>query len=209
MSPLDGTLEVKCFLSEEAAAKLSPRDFVPIFHEWIRSDRLPEETLIDVADYSHLRGGPGVVLVGHRAAYGLDAVAGRLGLSYRLGPSAAESRMPRLELALFRALRACRALEEEGPRGIVRFRTDEVRLRFLDRLRAPRARQTRAAALAETAPFFERIFSGARSLEIRDLSPVGDGEPLGLVIETAPPPPLGILLARVSRDGRGTSAAED
>jgi hypothetical protein len=40
----------------------------PLFHEWIRTDRLPDETFIDVADYSHLKDGPGVVLVAHRSA---------------------------------------------------------------------------------------------------------------------------------------------
>jgi hypothetical protein len=168
------SLEVKWFLSAQSSADLAPEDFVPIFHEWIRADRLPDETLIDVADYSHLKEGPGVVLVAHRSAYGIDSVGGGLGLTYRDG-----SKAPRLEDTFVRALRACQALENEG----FHFRTDEVRIRFLDRLRAPNA--------GAAAPFLERLFSGAGTLEIRE------NEPGSLVVETAPGLSLTTLLGRL------------
>jgi hypothetical protein len=195
MSPIG----VKWFLSEESSANLEPSDFVPLFHEWIRTDRLPDDTLIDVADYSHVRGGPGVVLVAHRSAYGIDSADGGLGLSYRLARAERGSNASGLELAFFRSLRACRALEEE-PRERLRFRTDLVRLRFLDRLRAESAETA--------APFLERIFAGGGSLEIRESPPPREGEPAGLVIETATPLPIATLLARLSGEAQGGSAPD-
>ncbi len=195
MSPL----EVKWFLSAESSANLEPRDFVPLFHEWIRSDRLPDEALIDVADYSHVRGGPGVILVAHRSAYRIDFVDGGLGLTYRLARAEEEASPSQLATAFFRSLRACRELEEKGPRGILRFRTNEVRVRILDRLRTPSAESA--------VPFLERIFSGAGDLETRETPQSREGEPFGLVVETAPPAlPLATLLSRLSRESWGGSA---
>lgn len=39
-----------------------------VFHEWIRSSFL-DDILVDVADYGHVAGGPGVILIGHRCNY--------------------------------------------------------------------------------------------------------------------------------------------
>jgi hypothetical protein len=197
MSPL----EVKWFLSAESAAGRTPRDFVPVFHDWIRAGRIPDETLIDVADYSHLREGPGVVLVAHRSAYGIDFAAGALGLTYRLGRGAAgEAIRARLELALSRSIRACRWLEEGDPGGTLRFRTNEVRLRVLDRLRAP--------AAGTVVPALKEIFSGGGAVGIRETARDEAGL-FGLVVETATAVPLASLLPQRARDvepgGAGTS----
>ena len=53
--------------------------------EWIRDDRL-SGTLIDVADYSHMHNGPGVVLVAHEFMVSVDEQDGYVGLrvSHRL-----------------------------------------------------------------------------------------------------------------------------
>jgi len=197
MSPL----EVKWFLSAESASGLTPRDFVPVFHDWIRAGRIPGETLIDVADYSHMREGPGVVLVAHRSAYGIDFAAGALGLTYRLGRGpAGEAIRSRLELALSRSIRACQWLEEGDPGGTLRFRTNEVRLRLLDRLQAP--------AAEAVVPALKEIFSGGGAVGIRETAR-DEGELFGLVVETATPVSYASLLARLAREveqgGVGTS----
>lgn len=41
---------------------------IATFHDWIRSHAL-DEVLVDVADYSHVPGGPGVVLIGSDYTY--------------------------------------------------------------------------------------------------------------------------------------------
>lgn len=50
---------------------LTPK-VVATFHEWIASHALGE-VLIDVADYSHVPGGPGVVLIGYDYNYSVAA----------------------------------------------------------------------------------------------------------------------------------------
>jgi len=53
--------------------------FVALFHEWIQQRALPG-VLLDVADYTHVPDGPGVILVGHSTTFALDRGDGRLGL---------------------------------------------------------------------------------------------------------------------------------
>ncbi|HXT16154.1 MAG TPA: hypothetical protein VN706_11030 [Gemmatimonadaceae bacterium] len=52
---------------------------VPIFQQWIR-DGAFAGVLLDVADYTHVPDGPGVVLVGHETTFSMDRSDGRLGL---------------------------------------------------------------------------------------------------------------------------------
>ena len=54
---------------------------IPVFHRWIREQAMPE-LLIDVADYSHVPAGPGVMVIGHEANYSVDNRENRLGLLY-------------------------------------------------------------------------------------------------------------------------------
>jgi len=59
----------------------SPRklaEYIPVFHGWIQRQALPEHLLIDVHDYSHVPGGPGILLVAHEANISVDTT----GLTY-------------------------------------------------------------------------------------------------------------------------------
>lgn len=47
-------------------------EFIPIFHGWIQRKALAGHQLIDVHDYSHVTGGPGILLVAHEANINLD-----------------------------------------------------------------------------------------------------------------------------------------
>ena len=54
--------------------------FIPVFHDWIRLKSLPG-TLIDVADYRHVPGGPGIMLISFDINYAMDHGDGQFGLS--------------------------------------------------------------------------------------------------------------------------------
>ena len=56
-------------------------DAIPAFHSWIQQGP-GEELLIDVVDYRHVPAGPGVVLIGHEADYGLSETPGGIALTY-------------------------------------------------------------------------------------------------------------------------------
>ena len=64
------------------AGEIELEKLVPVFHEWIRVKKIPDELLIDVADYAHVPQGPGVVLIGHQSDYYLDVADKRPGLLY-------------------------------------------------------------------------------------------------------------------------------
>ena len=46
---------------------------IPVFHRWIQTGAV-EGLLIDVADYSHVPQGPGVMLIAHEGNYALENV---------------------------------------------------------------------------------------------------------------------------------------
>ena len=111
---------VKIDLKVLAAARspLPLERAIPVFHRWIQ-ERSLDELMVDVADYTHVPEGPGVVLVCHDAIYSLDSGGGALGLLYSrrrethasLGPIA--SLDDRLASVFRRALVACGKLERD------------------------------------------------------------------------------------------------
>jgi len=133
--------------------------FIPALHRWIREQVL-DELMIDVADYGHVKDGPGVLLVGHASDYCWEQSEGRPGVSYtrkRDAPPPAE----RLADALRRALNAARLLEREPGLEGLRFKTDELLVQALDRLHAPADAAGFAELKAELEPLVARLFPGA------------------------------------------------
>ena len=53
-------------------------EFIPIFHRWIQNKAL-SDLLIDVADYSHVHAGPGILLIAHEGNYAVDETGNRRG----------------------------------------------------------------------------------------------------------------------------------
>lgn len=124
-------VQVKLFASEGQDKPLE--SFIPVFHRWIREDALGE-MLMDVADYTHVPKGPGVLLVGHGSDYSIDQGEGRPGLLYarkRDLPGGAKL----IEDGISRALKAAELLngdsEVTGPRA---FSSHEILFTFPDRL---------------------------------------------------------------------------
>ena len=131
-------LDLKVLVRDTSRAEAE--EFIPVFHRWITERVLPE-LLIDVADYSHVHEGPGVLLVGHDAIYAWDLSRGEPGLLYSrrretspelVGIDALESRV---ESLLKCAFRACDLIEAE-PRleGRVAFDRHRLELSVNDRL---------------------------------------------------------------------------
>jgi hypothetical protein len=159
------------------------RDLIPVFHDWIKRRAL-DELLIDVHDYSHVHEGPGVILVGHEAHYGMDRREGRLGMVYRArrtppGPIGQE-----LGSAVRRAANAAK-LASEALDGLA-FDAGELLVGFEDRLRAPNDAATFEAFAEELEQLTKRLFTGAGSVERageeRDVFSVrltGEARPLG------------------------------
>jgi len=136
-------IHVKLFV--EDPAEITITDAIAVFHRWIQNSSVPG-LLIDVADYSHVVNGPGVVLIGHEAYYSLDLAKGRLGLLYQCRAKGDGSDVENLREA-WAAARSAAALLEQEPEfiGKLRFRQDELGITLNDRLLYPNTDETWSA----------------------------------------------------------------
>jgi hypothetical protein len=142
-------------------------DVIPVFHRWIQQAALPD-LLIDVTDYSHVEQGPGVLLIGHEAIYGLDQRGGRLGLLYnrRVAATGPEP----LPQAFEAAQRACRLLEAAFP-GRLTFSQDEIEITWNDRLLHPNTDEGWQAVEPEVRQFAGAHFGAATFTVTRATDP--------------------------------------
>lgn len=125
---------------------LRPRQLVPVFHRWIQTQAITDHLLIDVADYSHVPDGPGVMLVAHEGNFSLDLGGGRMGLAYNRKIPAAGALADRLRHLARTVLEACQRLEDDPAlTGRIRFQGDQLVVFANDRLHAPNRPDTLAA----------------------------------------------------------------
>ncbi len=147
-------INVKLFVRNPEKVDLEA--VVPVFHSWIQG-QIFDELLLDVADYSHVPDGPGVVLIGHEADYALDNTDGRLGVRYNRKAPWPGSNRERLVQATRSALSALHRLEQDFN---LHFNNREVEIVVNDRLLAPNTDETRRAAEPELKAFLDQLFGG-------------------------------------------------
>jgi hypothetical protein len=161
-------IQIKLFASEWKGAKVE--DAIPVFHRWIQTGALPG-LWIDVADYSHVPAGPGVLLIGHEANVSLDEGDGRIGILYNRKSLAGGDARANLDAAHAMALAAAKQLESEPEfAGKVRFSSDEVQVILNDRLLYPNTDETMAKVSVDLGEFLSRAVGGTAEL-IRNLNP--------------------------------------
>ena len=163
-------VQIKLYAKDSTDAPID--SYITVFHRFIQENAL-EDLLIDVADYGHVPQGPGVLLVGHAGDYSLDEGEGRPGLCYLRKRDLPEGSNLVLD-GLSKTLRAAELLEQreevKGPKG---FSTDEILLRFPDRLAVQNdeegfseVRDMIHKALSEAFP--EKKYSLSREGEARE-----------------------------------------
>jgi hypothetical protein len=162
-------VNVKLYL--ENPEDLNLETLIPVFHSWIQEQAL-EELLIDVADYRHVYGGPGVILVGHEADYSVDNSDHRLGVRYNRKAVLEGDNYDRFSQALRAALRATQRLEsDERLRGQVRFNRQEVKFFVNDRMVAPNVEQTYSVVEPDLARFLEHVAESNEFMMQRETDP--------------------------------------
>lgn len=179
---------VELSLPIEAGTLPDPERVVPVFHAWIR-DHATDEVLVDVARYGHVKLGPVVMLVGHASDYVIDVTPeGSRLCAVRKRDQAPET--ARLWDVAERLLGAAALLSAALPD--VRFRTDELTLRLLDRLNAPNTAEGFAALSGEVSAF-AREWLGPVELEH-----TGEpGGPLEIRLRREPNEPIAALRSRL------------
>lgn len=149
-------VNVKLFAKNSQEVDLEA--LIPVFHGWIQN-QASDELLLDVADYRHVRSGPGVILIGHRGDYSLDNTDGRLGVRYNRKAPLAGSNQDRFVQATEAALAACRRLEtEQSLAGNIQFNGREIEVFVNDRLLAPNTPETLAATDSDFRTFLLTLF---------------------------------------------------
>jgi len=151
-------VNVKLLVQNPEGANLEP--LIPVFHSWIENQN-GDELLIDVADYTHVPAGPGIVLIGHEGNYSVDNTGNRLGVRYNRKAAFDGCNQDCLAQAARSALTACRRLEEEPRLGKkFLFNGQDIEIFVNDRLVAPNTDSTREALDAEFQTFSRKMFRG-------------------------------------------------
>jgi hypothetical protein len=133
-------IAVKFFAS---ANDIPLTDFIDVFHGWIQASN---GRYHDVADYSHMRAGPGIVLVASYANVSIDEANNRRGLLYSQKAHLSGSNEEKIRAVLRAALKYCRRLEQEPTlRGKLKFSDEEIFISINDRLLAPNSQETLTA----------------------------------------------------------------
>ncbi len=102
-------LNVKVFVERSDGIALT--DFIDIFHGWIQAS---DGDYYDVADYSHMQAGPGIVLIANDANVSIDETENRRGLLFSQKGWLTGSNQEKLRSVFRSALENCRKLEEEA-----------------------------------------------------------------------------------------------
>ena len=196
VSPLEAhEFAIKFFAVD--SVELAPRDFIPIFHEWIKSRRLEDEVMIDVADYSHVHHGPGVFLMCHEGHYSLDQAEGRLGLLYTRKRRTEGDVRSRLRGAFGAALKACKLLQAEPAlEGKLLFRYDEALFKIQNRLLARRTPEAFDAVENGLRPFLGELYPEADNIQVEATGE--PNEPFAMRIALSLNPDIGELISRLS-----------
>jgi hypothetical protein len=164
-------VNVKLLLQTSEGLSLEP--LIPVFHSWIENQN-GDELLIDVADYTHVPAGPGVVLIGHEGNYSVDNTDDHLGVRYNRKAELNGGNQNVLTQAARAALTACQRLESE-PRlgGKFLFNGQDIEIFINDRLIAPNSAATRALFDPDFQLFSRKLFKGKEYSLDYDTDPRG------------------------------------
>jgi len=150
-------IEIKFFAVEREPVPLTA--FIDLFHGWIQAS---DGVYHDVADYSHMHQGPGIVLVAPDFYVSVDETGGRRGFLFSQKAQLEGTNQERLVRVFRNALENCRRLQAEPAlQRKVEFRFDEFEITLNDRLLAPNGEESYQAFTAEVEPFVSGLFGGA------------------------------------------------
>jgi hypothetical protein len=186
-------IQIKIQSDAPPGLRLDP--FLEIFGRWRMEKEHPAEW-VDLADYAHIARGPGVVLIGHQCNLALDVSDPGPGILYAAKKGLSGSSGERITAALRGCLEMSKRLsaEPEFPKG-VRLRTDQIEIRFNDRLETPNT----PATDAELQPAVREAFNALYGPGAYELIPPSDPkQPYGFSVKAKAAEPLDALLDRLA-----------
>ena len=150
-------LSVKFFVEPPDDVPLSR--FIDVFHGWIQAS---DGEYHDVADYSHMQAGPGIILIASDANISIDETENRRGLLFNQKRSLSGSNQERLRSVVVAALNKCRKLEAEPAlRSKLRFSANEAVIWVNDRLAGTNSDASFQELKREIEPFAKQLYGDA------------------------------------------------
>ena len=125
---------VKLFFKTNGS--FNSKDFIPVFHNWIQDKIIDDHLLIDVADYSHIPDGPGVMLVAHEGNFSLDQENQQPGIMYMRKTEISGNFKERFNTVLSTVVKAANRLNDNNISKQVDFTPNSFRFITNDRLYA-------------------------------------------------------------------------
>ena len=123
---------IKLYLTTNGS--FDSKDFIPVFHNWIQDKIVDDHLLIDVADYSHILDGHGVMLVAHEGNFSLDQESQQPGIMYMRKTEIAGSFKERFNTVLSTVIKAANRLSDININKQVDFKPNLFRFIANDRL---------------------------------------------------------------------------
>jgi hypothetical protein len=168
---------------------------IPIYHRWIQQNAL-EDLLIDVADYSHVPAGPGVMLIAHEGNYALDETGHERGVVYYSKHKLAGELPERLALVARKALKAAQLMSQDAElEGALQVPGNRLQFFANDRLVAPNTDAAYTEIESALKTFLDRLYAGARYTLTREADPK---ERLSVRVQAEGAVALQTLLARLT-----------
>ncbi len=151
-------IAVKVFT--EIGNEIPLTDFIDIFHGWIQAS---DGVYHDVADYSHMQAGSGIVLVANDAHVSIDETGNRRGLLYNQKAHLNGSNREKIHQVFRSAFENCLRLEQEPSlQGKLQFLKHELAFFINDRLVAPNTEETLEALRPDLEGVVRNLVSDAR-----------------------------------------------
>ncbi|MCP5419451.1 MAG: hypothetical protein H6969_03000 [Gammaproteobacteria bacterium] len=186
-------LGVKLFV--EPNPNIDLLDFITIFHRWIQTRAL-DEYPIDVADYSHVPDGPGIMLIAREGNYAFDETGGRQGMVYYAKRPLDGDFPTRLTRIFKRTLQVCQLLEGESAlKGRLRFLGNELQIFANDRLLAPNNQITATTLMPMLGDVLVTLFAGKAHTMDWEANPK---ERFSVIAKTPEPVSISELLNRLA-----------
>jgi len=168
---------------------------IPIYHHWIQHNAL-QDLLIDVADYSHVPAGPGVMLIAHEGNYALDETGHERGVLYYSKHRLAGELPERFAQVAGKALKAAELMSADAQlEGTLKLPGNRLQFFANDRLVAPNTDAAYARFEPAFRAFLDRLYDGAPYTLARAADP---RERLSVRVQVEDEVALESLIERVS-----------
>ena len=146
-------------------------ELIPIYHRWIQ-DKALDDLLIDVADYSHVPAGPGVMLIAHEGNYALDETGHERGIVYYSKQKLTGELPERFAQVAYKALKATQLMSSDADlEGALHVSGTELQFFANDRLAAPNTDEAYEEIEPAFERFLDRLYDGAPYTLSREQDP--------------------------------------